>query len=343
VTGVLVVGAGVVGAAAAYQLARDGVAVTVVDPAPSGGSAPGQATAAAAGIVFPWQFPDVHPALQALGRAAADSLVLLAEQLAGDGVPDSGYARRGAMTVLPDADELAAQARGAAWLAGQAGMTGLGPVELLEPGEPAKRFPALRKDHSGVFAGGVAQVDGRVLRDALLCAATRCGATQVAGRAELVLTGGRVTGVQVDGWTLLADTVVLAAGAWSALLCAPLGVHLPVAPQRGLTVHLHLPGAVDTDRWPAVRGPDNAYLVAFGGGRVVAGASIEANSGYNSSVSSKALHQVLDAALTLAPGLRDAIVTTTAVGLRPISPDGLPLLGAVSNLDGLIVATGLGG
>lgn len=189
----------------------------------------------------------------------------------------------------------------------------------------------------------MAQVDGRVLRAALLCAAAGCGAKQVPGRAELVVTRGRVSGVQVDGQTLTADTVMLAAGAWSALLCAPLGVDLPVAPQRGLTVHLHLPGDENTNRWPAVRGPDNAYLVAFGGGRVVAGASIEANSGYNSSVSSKALHQVLDAALTLAPGLREAIVTDTAVGLRPISHDGLPLLGAVSNLDGMIVATGLGG
>lgn len=220
-------------------------------------------------------------------------------------------------------------------------MAGLGDVELLTAGEPAMRVPPLRTDLGGVFVSGVAQVDGAVLRDALLQAAGRYGLQRLGGAAALTTTAGRVTGARLDSRAVPADVVVLAAGAWSAPLCAPLGVRLPVAPERGLTVHLQLT-STDTSDWPSVRGENNAYLVAFPNGRVVAGASIEPRSGYEPRITPNALHQVLRAALVLAPGLGQAAVIATPVGLRPVTPDGLPLLGPVAGLDGLVIATGLG-
>lgn len=76
---------------------------------------------------------------------------------------------------------------------------------------------------------------------------------------------------------------------------------------------------------------------------VVVVASTEPDTGYDSSVSTTALHKVLDSGLTLAPGLRRSTVTATAVGFRPVTPDGLPLLGPVPGLDNLLIATGLAG
>jgi D-amino-acid dehydrogenase len=75
---------------------------------------------------------------------------------------------------------------------------------------------------------------------------------------------------------------------------------------------------------------------------VVVGATREAGAGFDHRVTVAGQRQVLDAALTLAPGLADATVLETRVGFRPVTPDGFPLLGAVPGLDGLVVATGLG-
>jgi D-amino-acid dehydrogenase len=75
---------------------------------------------------------------------------------------------------------------------------------------------------------------------------------------------------------------------------------------------------------------------------VVVGATREAGAGFDARVTVAGQRQVLDAALTLAPGLAGATVLETRVGFRPVTPDGFPLLGAVPGLDGLVVATGLG-
>lgn len=337
----VVLGAGIVGASVAYQLARDGIDVTIVDPVPPGRPQPGQATPAGAGIVFPWQFPDAPAGLQALGAAATNSFDTLTEQLTDDGVADAGYSQPGGMSVSDQGDELDAMARGLRWLRDQPGMGGIGVVERLGPAEPTTRFPPLRAEVGAVFASGIGQVDGRLLCQGLLQAGRGRGVQVISGVPHLLGTADRVSGVRVAGTDYPSDVVVVAAGAWSAQVCAPLGVQLPVAPQRGLTVHLQLPDT-QTDGWPAVRGTGNSYLVAFPGGRVVAGASVEPDAGFSATVSVAALQQVLNAALALAPGLSAASVVASMVGFRPVTPDGLPLLGAIPGVTGLLVATGLG-
>jgi D-amino-acid dehydrogenase len=223
--------------------------------------------------------------------------------------------------------------------------TGLGDVELIEPGRARARFPVLHEEFAAVWTGGVGRVDGRLFRDAAVAATGHVGGTRRAGRAGLVAEGGRVRGVRVDGDVLAADVVVLAAGAWSAQLLAPLGVVLGLRPMRGQILHLQVPGA-DTAAWPTVMtlGEEHGhhYLLAFPGGRVVVGATREPGAGFDHRVTAAGQRQVLDAALTLAPGLADATLLETRVGFRPVTPDGFPLLGAVPGLDGLVVATGLG-
>ena len=337
---VLVLGAGIVGASATYHLAREGAQVTVVDPAPAGRrQGVGAATPAGAGIVFPWQFPNAPAGLQELGRAAVDSINVLVAQLADVGVHECGYLRHGALTVSEDRAEVEALAAGARWLRDQPGVAGLGDIELLDSGGPARRVPLLREDLGGVSVEGAAQVDGAVLRDALLQAAAQHGAQYRSGSAALAIDRDRVLGAQVGDEVLPADTVIVAAGAWSAGLCAPLGVQVPVAPQRGLTVHVEV-SDVATDGWPAVRGPGNAYLVAFPGGRVAIGASVEPDAGFDASIGIGALQRVLDTATAIAPGLARGHVRSVLVGLRPVTPDGLPVLGVVR--PGLLLATGLG-
>ena len=147
-----------------------------------------------------------------------------------------------------------------------------------------------------------------------------------------------MSGVTVGADRIGADAVVVAAGAWTAGVCALVGIRLPVGPQRGQIVHARLPGT-DTAAWPVVLSDRDPYLVAFPGGRVVLGATREqAGFAYHTTVGG--VGGLLAGAAELAPGLREAELLETRIGFRPVTSDGRPLLGQLAN--GLIVATGHG-
>ena len=120
------------------------------------------------------------------------------------------------------------------------------------------------------------------------------------------------------------------------------GLTVPVEPQRGQIMHISL-GEVDTSRWPVLLpGAGGHYMLAFDGGRIVAGATRETGSGFDYRITPGGLAEILEQALAVAPGLADGTYTETRVGFRPMGPDIRPLLGPVPGLDGLVVATGLG-
>ena len=84
------------------------------------------------------------------------------------------------------------------------------------------------------------------------------------------------------------------------------------------------------------------YIVSWAGGRVVAGATRETGSGFDPRITAAGVHEVLGEALRVAPGLAGAGMLETRVGLRPLSADGLPILGPVPGVAGAFVATGHG-
>lgn len=325
---VIVIGSGIAGASAAYQLARRGVAVTVVDVA-----RPGIATAAGAGIVCPWTSRRGDAEVGLASMAAAHYPTLVA-QLAEDGADDSSFEVVGALVVGADEAELEAAYRRVRNRAAHA--PAAGQVSRLDPDQARELFPALAPELGAVHVSGGGRVDGRRLRQALLTAAKSRGVEQIEGRAEVTERG-----VVVEGQPHHADKVVVAAGAWSPEVVAPLGVRLPVAPQRGQISHFELPGT-DTTAWPVVLPPSSHYLLAFPGSRVVAGATRETGSGFDYRVTAAGQHEVLTHALSVAPGLADATLLETRVGFRPASPDGLPLLGPLEEHPDVLVATGFG-
>lgn len=218
----------------------------------------------------------------------------------------------------------------------------MGEVALLDDRQARELFPPLRAGTAALFIPGAARVDGRRLAAALTRAATRLGATTRTGEAKLAYRVSLVTGVTVDGELIEADAVVVAAGAWTAPLLAPLGITVRVVPQRGQIVHIGLDGA-DTSRWPVVLpSATGHYLLAFDGSRVVAGATRETGSGFDVRVTPGGLAEVLANALAVAPGLSTGTLLETRVGLRPAGPDIRPLLGPVTGVDNLTVASGLG-
>jgi D-amino-acid dehydrogenase len=114
-----------------------------------------------------------------------------------------------------------------------------------------------------------------------------------------------------------------------------------VTPQRGQIIHLGLRG-VDTSRWPMISAFRHHVLVAWPDSRVVAGATRETGSGFAPHTTTTGVRAVLDEALRVAPGLAAAEVREIRVGLRPLTPDTLPVLGAVPGIRGAFLVTGHG-
>lgn len=335
----IVVGGGIVGASAAYHLARAGARVTLIDQAQ-----PGQATAAGAGIIAPGAGFNQSAAFFALAFRAADYYEELLVHLTEDGESTTGYEAVGLLHIATSEEEAARlpillrllEERRAA------GVKNLGAVRLLNSQETRALFPPLGVVYGAIYLPDAARLDGRLMRDALRGAAQLRGARIVVSEREaaLVREGNRVTQVLADGKTFAAHTFVLAAGAWSGQFAQTLGIPLPVYPQRGQI--LHLQGPAEASGWPIVMGFHAHYLLTFPGGRVVAGATREHHAGFDVRETAGGVHEVLSEALRVAPGLANASLQEIRVGLRPATPDGLPVLGCVPQVENVFLATGHG-
>lgn len=328
---VVVIGGGVVGASAAYQLARDGIEVTLVDA-----DHDGRATAAGAGIISPWTSREEDADWYRIAAAGAEYYAQLRAHLQQDGEADFGYRQVGALRLTTDDDLDAAFATVSHRAAGSAMA---GEVQVLPGGEAQRLHPLLRHDGPVIHVPGAARLDGRQLRAALWSAARTLGATFVTGEATIHATD-RVDGVVVGGDRIDADVVIDASGVWSPRLLEPLGLRSAVTPMRGQIVHLDLPGT-DASEWPVLLPKSGHYLLSFDD-RIVVGATREADAGFDYRLTAAGLHEVFSQALKIAPGLADAGFLEARIGFRPVGPDIKPLLGTTPDLPGLVIANGLG-
>jgi len=324
-TRIVVIGGGIVAASAAYHLARTGAQLITVEA-----DVAGPATGAGAGIICPWGDQGDDACYQ-LAADGARYYPELRATLAEDGEAEASYARVGTLCVADEIEPLEAIER--LLRSRRPARPEIGDVGLVGPGEPKRAFPPLAAGLRGLWISGGARVDGRSIRDSLLHAAERLGAQRRRGTAAL-----DTRGVTVAGERLSADAVVVAAGAWTAQVCRPLGIALPIGPQRGQILHVSLPGA-DTGSWPVILPPEDPYLLGFPAGRVVFGATRE-DAGFDYRATVGGVSAMLAAATEIAPGLAAATLLETRIGFRPATADGRPLLGRVA--DGVIVAAGNG-
>jgi D-amino-acid dehydrogenase len=329
----LVAGGGIVGASIALHAAEQGARVLLVDR-----NDEGRATDAGAGIVSPGTDLLASAALAALGAAAGRHYESLVERLPGS----TSWARRGTLVVALDESDtpvfeelLSAARRGG----GERAATG---ASEIDSHEARRLFPLLAPVERALFDPRGARVDGRQLETALRAAARDCGADFLAGEVEgFEVTKGEAAAAMVDGRRLACGAAAIAGGAWSPSLAQTLGTALPVSPQRGQIVHLQTADRRAGD-WPVVVGLREHYLVPWSDGRVSAGATRETGSGFDVDTTAHGLREVLDHALALAPGLGTASLVEVRVGLRPLSEDGLPIVGRLPGLTNVWVATGHG-
>ncbi|AIQ58604.1 NAD(P)/FAD-dependent oxidoreductase [Paenibacillus borealis] len=333
---VIVIGAGILGASTAYQLARMGADVLVIDRKDHG-----QATDAAAGIICPWLSQRRNQAWYRLAKAGARFYPELIRELEQGGETHTGYARVGALSIHTDAgklDKIEERAR-----LRLADAPEIGEITRLSAEETCERFPLLAGGYASVHISGAARVDGRALRDALLHAAQQQGATRITGDAALQHESGRVTGVTVGAECFPADEVIVCAGAWANPLLQPLGIDFKVSYQKGQIMHLQVSDHQNTGEWPVVIPPSDQYLLAFDRQQIVIGATHENDvEGYNTRVTAGGMQEILNKGLEVAPELADSAFGEVRVGFRPFTPGFLPVIGAVPGWKGLIAANGLG-
>lgn len=333
---VIVIGAGILGASTAYQLAKLGADVLIVDR-----NDKGQATDAAAGIICPWLSQRRNQAWYRLARAGARFYPGLIKELMSEGETDTGYAQVGALSIHDDREKIRKMEERAQLR--KADAPEIGDITRLNEQATHELFPLLAEGYHSVHISGAARVDGRALRDALVRSARRNGAVLINGDAALQYQSNRVTGIAVGSRSFSSDEVIVCAGAWANQLLRPLGIHFQVSYQKAQILHLQVPDRQNTGVWPVVMPPSDQYLLAFDQQKIVMGATHEDDiEGYDTRVTAGGIQEILNKGLGLAPGLANSTVQEARVGFRPFTPGFLPVIGAVPGWDGLIAANGLG-
>jgi glycine oxidase len=324
---VLIVGGGVMGCSIALRLAQGGAKVTVLERAIPGA----EASSAAGGILAPqMESHGPGPFLDLCLRSRGLYPAFARELLELSGI-DVAYRECGLLRAAFTPEAAHPLEADAAW------QKGLGlRAELLTGDEARKLEPNLSpRVVAALHLPDDHQVDNRLLTRALSMAAARAGAGFRTGYVRgIAQEGGRAVGVDLDGETLRADAVVVAAGSWSGLVAGARVNPQVVRPARGQMVQLQT-------RLPVLSHvvfSDKGYVVPRADGRLLAGSTMELV-GFEKQVTAEGLARILSMAIELCPALADAPVQEFWAGLRPYTEDHLPIIGR-GPMDGLFLATG---
>lgn len=378
---VIVLGAGVVGVTSAYQLAKAGHEVTVVDrqEGPALETSFANAGEVSFGYCSPWAAPGIpmkamkwlfmhHAPLilrpkmdtamlswmaqmlrnctsqryainkSRMLRIADYARISLAEVRNETGV---AYDERmqGTLQLFRTQQQLDASAKDVKALAAD----GV-PYEVLDPAGCIRVEPALRHVREKIVGGLLTPKDetGDCFKftNALALKAAELGVTFVYGTniKALDVEGGTVRGVVTDRETLCADAVVVALGSYSPLLVKQFGIKLPVYPVKGYSLTIPI---VDASRAPESTVMDETYKIAITrlGDRIRVGGMAEI-SGYTNDLGQKRRATLEHSVTDLFPG-GDVSKADFWSGLRPMTPDGTPVIGA-TKVKGLFLNTGHG-
>ena len=323
----IIVGGGLIGTAIALELARNDLRVALFDA-----QEPGQeASWASAGILSPAPENPGMISLVPIGQASLAiyrDYIATVEELSGI---TTGYRARGTIVALfsqharEELNTIVALHRGLGLQA-----------EAISAKEAREMEPALSEEvAAAVLRPEEASVDNRLLAKALLEASKRSGVEVHAGAGvqSIWREGTRCAGASVQGEKISAKFTIIAAGSFSSQI-AGVEEYAPVIPAKGQMLSLRCDAAkIDRVLWS-----ERIYIVPRNDGRILCGATVE-HVGFDRAVTAGGIHSNLNGAIEMAPVLAQASVEETWAGLRPDTPDHLPILGP-TDLEGLFIATG---
>ena len=327
--GVLVVGGGVIGSGIAFELAKRGVPVTLIERGRIGG----EASWASAGVISPPTRPWFRPERVQLGELSRERYPALVEDLETRTGIDIEYRRPGEWVIATDDVHAEAEQEIVRW------QRSLGlVVEEVSPDEARRGEPALPDPlvaawfHQGIGALSVYRLSQALAMAAGMMGATVLEDTPVGG---LLRDRNRVTGVRLHDRELHAGVTVLATGAWTRLLGDGLGANLPTKPVKGQLI-----AYADAPVRPR-------YVISGHGGYVrpradgtTLVAATEEDVGFDRRVTGDGVAWLLDLTRTICPVLLHGEIAQTWTGLRPGTETGDPLIGPVPGLEGLWVSAG---
>lgn len=320
----LVVGGGLIGMLTARELALAGLAVGLVERGETGR----ESTWAGGGILsplYPWRYPDAVTALASWSQAR---YAKLAEALRTETGIDPEFQQNG-LLILDTEEVRQAQGWAENW------HCSLDPVDAAKLSELE---PALGDiPTQALWLPQVAQIRNPRLAQALRKSIENLGVrlfehTPMTG---LVLGETGIHGVVTERGEFNANQVVIAGGAWSALLLESIGMNLPVRPVRGqMILYRAEPGLVQR----IVLSRDR-YVIPRRDGRILVGSTLE-NAGFEKTTTRAAMLELEAEARRLIPALADYPIEHHWAGLRPGSPQGIPYILQHPRIAGLFINTG---
>ena len=323
---VIIVGGGVIGCSIAFHLAKTGVKALVLERDRWGA---GASYAASGGLGVT---DEPHP----YDRMERESLNLfhdLAEELYELCGVDVELVKSGELDLALTEDavrQLQGEVSRSIELGGTACWLDTREVHEMEPDITPTALGALYRPEN-------CRINNQRVTEAFVRAATRLGAEIRQGTEVVGLThkAQKVTGVSLHGEELPADRVVIAAGAWTGLVGRSAGIDAPVRPVRGQNLNLQ---PTTSGIRTIIHGSDGV-LVPRNDGSVMAGVTVE-EAAFDDRVTTGGIRSIMNMVTAAVPALDDATLNWAVSGLRPGSPDEMPLLGTVSSMDRLILASG---
>jgi len=327
---IAIIGGGIVGLASAWRLAQAGKSVVLIERGRLGDGASG----AAAGMLAPFAEATNRGPFSGLGRRSLDLWAQFADELRAVSGLDPELVRTGLLRVAEGGEdetslretfqamsEMGSQAN---WIEGKA-------LHELEPG-------LSENVTTGIYSPTEWQVDPRRVMRGLAVAGAIAG-LKVRENTEAIgfeSTGDKLTGVNTPTGRILADAVLVAGGSWNTSILSRLNASIPVKPIRGQIAAL---GPCYPQPLRHTIYSHHGYLVPRSSGRVLVG-STEDDAGFDDRPTAAGIADIVARAIVLAPALAEAPFESLWAGLRPLSPDRMPILGKLRNWTNVFVAAG---
>ncbi len=325
---VIIVGGGIAGCSAAYFLTQQGQSVLLFEK----DSIAAHASGFAFGVLLPRLFEDPSNPADELTKLSLELHKQIAEELSQEGE----IVRREVASVMLALNEVDAEQYRKIY---RSGSSLIGDARWLEHGELSHVEARIAPDiPGGLYLGDTAEISPSQFTNALWQAAERRGAKLVPAEVGSVVSdGARGVRVDADGQSYSAGQLIVAAGPWSTRLIEQVGMSVPIEPLKGQIVRMKAPG-------PPMRVSvwwDSDYAGSKPDGLLWCGTT-EERVGFDEQTTDNARYGILASARRVLPFLSDAEVVTQTACLRPVTADGLPVVGSLTEQSNIIVASGGG-
>ncbi|HIM61887.1 MAG TPA: FAD-dependent oxidoreductase [Dehalococcoidia bacterium] len=328
---VIVVGGGIIGCLTAYLLSREGLKVTIVEA----DAVASHASGFAFGGLGPLEGAGIPDPLLGFSVWCLERHATLSPELEEASGVDTQFHLRDRLILAFDDSEALRYKEEIKWQKDVKGFH----VEWLDQADVLKVEPRANPACLGAsYAQGTGAIEAYRYNLAAAQAAEKFGAEILLRRVTgLISEGGRCSGVTLETGQLEAGAVVLAVGPWSQQASSWCGVEIPVSPLKGQVIRLQL----TTDPMRASLNYAGSYAASKPDGLIWAGTT-EEEAGFDVGITTAARDKIMGDLLKMAPSLADAELVQQTACLRPISADGLPIVGKVPGWENLYVGTGSG-